>query len=371
MNLPAKLRSTSAKRLSLLGSILLAGCANPGPPRPPSLHLPKPVVDLTAERIGDEVKLHWTTPTKTTDDLPPKGVITAEVCRSISTAAHCSLTRRITVHPGPSEATDLLPSDLVAEPQQLIRYQITLLNDQERSAGLSAPAFAAAGSAPPIVTHLQVRTTAQGALLQWESKDAADAIELIRLHIDAPSTSASTKRASAKAAKEPAEMHLRASKPNFTDNPFVHDAGGTLDATARRGETYSYTAQRLRSVVIAGHTLELRSNSSPAVDLAMRDIFPPRPPAGLEAIANPSSTAASIDLSWQPNTEPDLAGYRVYRQDGSTAAVNLTPELIPIPGFRDVTAIVGHRYLYSVTAVDSAGNESQRTLTVSEELRQP
>ena len=37
------------------------GCANPGPPKPPSLRLPAPAKDLRADRIGNEVHLSWTT----------------------------------------------------------------------------------------------------------------------------------------------------------------------------------------------------------------------------------------------------------------------------------------------------------------------
>src|SRR5580698_7421935 len=63
-------------------AILTTGCASPGPPRPPSLNLPRPITDLTAERIGDKVTLQWTTPTKTTDGLLIKGSITAHLCRT-------------------------------------------------------------------------------------------------------------------------------------------------------------------------------------------------------------------------------------------------------------------------------------------------
>src|SRR6202453_2038290 len=66
---------------------LTLSCASPGPPRPPSLRLPLVVKDLTAERVGDEVHLQWTTPEKTTDKLPIKGALTAEICRDPTPAA--------------------------------------------------------------------------------------------------------------------------------------------------------------------------------------------------------------------------------------------------------------------------------------------
>ena len=365
MNLPAKLRLRPAECLALLGPILVIGCANPGPPRPPSLHLPKIVTDLTAERVGDEVKLHWTTPSKTTDELAIKGVTTAEICRTAPPASHCSLTRRVAVRPGPSEATDLLSSDLVADPQRLMRYQVTLLNDQEHSAGLSPPAFAAAGSAPPPVTHLQASTVSQGALLQWEPKDAADSIELSRLHAGGPTPSTSGKQTSRSATKEPAEIHLRAGKANSADTPFQADAGGTLDATAHRGETYTYTAQRVRKVVLGGNPLEIRSAISAPVQVLMRDSFPPRAPGGLETITSAANGAPpTVDLSWRPNAEADLAGYLVYRQELDAngapvgSAVRLTSAPVQEPGFHDATVAAGHTYSYTVTAIDVTGNES-------------
>src|SRR5882757_10485661 len=70
---------------------LVAGCASPGPPQPPSLNLPEVVKDLTAERVGGVVHLHWTTPETTTDRIDIKGAMTAEICR-ITVSAPASQT---------------------------------------------------------------------------------------------------------------------------------------------------------------------------------------------------------------------------------------------------------------------------------------
>ena len=84
----------------------------------------------------------------------------------------------------------------------------------------------------------------------------------------------------------------------------------------------------------------------------------------------------SIDLSWRPNTDPDLAGYIVYRQeiDSKGVAAGTATRLNPIPvvgpAYRDHTAIAGHRYAYYVTAVDTAGNESGPSDKVQETLRE-
>ena len=109
----------------------------------------------------------------------------------------------------------------------------------------------------------------------------------------------------------------------------------------------------------------------------MHNTFAPHAPAGLEAIPGGATpTEHSIDLSWAPNTDPDLAGYNVYRQDidsngaaaGTATRLNQTP--VAGPAYRDQTAVPGRRYAYRVTAVDTAGNESVPSADVQETARE-
>jgi fibronectin type 3 domain-containing protein len=99
----------------------------------------------------------------------------------------------------------------------------------------------------------------------------------------------------------------------------------------------------------------------------VRDVFPPETPEGLVAVpgfagADNAARKPTIDLSWEPDTEPDLAGYRVYRRelDGTTPEVwrTLGAELVTVPAYRDLSVGSGQRYAYQVTAVSGAGNES-------------
>jgi hypothetical protein len=381
MSLPVDISCRGMKISSalLFFSAWLTGCANPGPPRPPSLHLPTIVSDLSAERSGNEVKLRWTTPSKTTDGISVVGPLTAEVCRASSpsgAAAACSPVRSVPVKPGPSEASEVLPAALHTDPQVLLAYRVSILNSQQRSAGLSQPAYAAAGSAPPAITGLHIEAAEQGAMLQWEQKDAADAIELDRLHVVAAATGSHQPGTFPSAGKEPTETRFRVARAGAGSSPFRSDAGGSVDATARRGETYTYTAQRVREVTRNGHVLEIRSIPSFVVTVVMRDSFPPKAPAGLEAIlAGPATASPAIDLSWRPGTEPDLAGYLVYRQELGTdgailgARLKLTSAPIPEPGFRDTSVVAGRIYSYSLTAVDSSGNESSPGAAAREEVR--
>jgi hypothetical protein len=376
MKFPQNLRHASQhRRLSAILATLLSltiGCASPGNPRPPSLNLPEVVTDLTARRIGDQVELHWTTPSRTTDGVDIKGALTAELCHQTDPAADCSPTKRIAVTPGASQATDTLPPSLITDPTTLLSYHVQILNAAGRSAGRSAPAFVAAGTAPPPVQQLRVTPTRDGAILQWQSQPTTSAVELLRTLPNAP------KPAAPSPAKPKSPVQLAAPNPNEVRLQTPNnkpDAGGTIDRTARRGETYTYTAQRIRTVTLDGHSLELRSPVSSPVTRLLNDTFPPQTPTGLAAV--PSGSDASIDLSWQADTETDLAGYHVYRQELSTtnqplgSLQRLTQTPLPGPAFHDASAVTGHHYAYRVTAIDATGNESPPSAPVLETATEP
>jgi hypothetical protein len=405
-------RDLSAVPAALLAALAVGcavGCASPRPPRPPSLDLPETVKDLTAARVGDEVRLHWTTPTNTTDRIAVKGAMTADICRTTMTPAApaptCTSIKRMPVVPGPAQTSDTLPASLTTDPPALLAYRVQILNAHGHSAGPSPEAFAAAGAAPPPVEQLRATATRDGAMLEWRSQDSSAAVELDRLPVGPngevigppppkPASKSSPRPGGKKADKATKPASAPAPPPTPPAKPLLAappapievklrapanpaDAGGTIDSTAVSGQTFRYTAQRVRSVTLEGHSLELRSSTSPPVTVVMRDIFPPSAPSGLEAVpggATPSDR--SIDLSWTPNSDADLAGYFVYRQDidphgavtGTVTRLNTTP--VVGPAYRDQTALAGRRYAYHVTAVDTAGNESAPSADVQETLRE-
>ncbi|MGQ9800654.1 MAG: fibronectin type III domain-containing protein [Candidatus Saccharicenans sp.] len=117
------------------------------------------------------------------------------------------------------------------------------------------------------------------------------------------------------------------------------------------GRTYRYL---VRAAVVRGG--ELREGSDPEI-LVVRaeDEFPPGAPAGVRAVAGEEGVA----LSWLPNSEKDLAGYRVYRwREGEAGPVTLTPDLLTVPVFLDRSVEKQALYVYSIKAVDKSGNES-------------
>lgn len=106
----------------------------------------------------------------------------------------------------------------------------------------------------------------------------------------------------------------------------------------------------LRSVEkVAGVVIE--SDPSPPACVTPRDTFPPAAPKGLSVVAG----LGTMSLSWDANSEADLAGYQVLRGEvpGETLQP-LTPAPIAGTSFEDKTVKAGVRYVYAIVAVDKA-----------------
>jgi hypothetical protein len=83
--------------------------------------------------------------------------------------------------------------------------------------------------------------------------------------------------------------------------------------------------------------------------------LPPAAPTGLSS----TSAISTIFLDWNNNTEPDLAGYNVYRSTTSGSGyVLLNGSLLSSSDYADANVTNDTTYYYVVTAVDAAGFES-------------
>ena len=96
------------------------------------------------------------------------------------------------------------------------------------------------------------------------------------------------------------------------------------------------------------------------------DRFAPAAPAGLAVVG----TTGAMNLIWDANHEPDVAGYVVLRGEAPGDTLQpLTPEPIRETRFHDTTARPGVRYAYAIVAVDRAGNRSAPSSRVEETAR--
>jgi hypothetical protein len=351
--------------LSLSVALILLGCASPGPPKAPSLKLPQPVRDLTAIRIGNSVELHFTAPANSTDKLPLRvNSLSGQLCRQLPHQPCTPTGPRLSIPVSNSNDnhnlvtwTDTLPPTLTDGPPQLLAYRVEFFSPGNRSAGPSNQSLTASGQAPAPVQNLRAQGSRQGIVLQWTPSPG----DLVLNREDlAPSQPKPTRKAG------PAIVWLQA-------NDSKNNSGHTLDTTALPDTPYRYIAQRRTTLELASHSIELRSPLSEPITITLSTVYPPPPPTGLTAAAYSTETppAFAVDLIWQPINETGLithlAGYNLYRETlnaaGESTAKRQQMNSLPIaqPAFHDPTADPATTYRYSVTAIDTKGNESPAT----------
>lgn len=366
--------STILGYLALSAALILTGCASPGPPHAPSLNLPQPVRNLTANRIGNTVELHFTAPANSTDKLPLRGpTLSGQLCRQLPHQPCLPVSPRTSVPlPNSNDThnlvtwTDTLPPSLTEGPPQLLTYRVEFFSNANRSAGPSNQAFTASGPAPATVENFQAEGSRLGIILQWAPTPGE---VILRREDLAPGKPSHPEHSTP---KNPTVQWLQTIDSNIQTTSQDH----TLDTTALPDIPYSYSAERRTKVLLANHSIELRSALSTPVEYTLQRIYPPPTPTGLTAAGYSTGTPPTFaaDLIWQPVNEAGLitplAGYNLYREPLNSAGqptaprVQLNSSPIPQPSFHDATANPATAYRYAVTAIDNKGNQSPATTVV-------
>jgi len=369
--------------------VLLAGCGLASNPQPPTLWLPAPAKDLTARRVGNAVELHWTMPKETTDKVRLKGDQKAHFCwenMKPGTAGKLVFDARACVSAGdgafapdkPAAVTVAMPAELVSGTPRAVSYFVELENHAGKTAGPSNAALIATGMAPSAVADLHVETRAEGVVLHWDAAapEAGLALRIHRTLVQPPGAAkagAAESGAAKPAAPHPSEANGGPAPEQQTleVNLAKTDPGVALDPDAALDHVWKYWAERVVRVEADHQALEIAGRPSETLTIDAKDVFPPAVPGGLVAVAD--EQARAIDLSWTPDTDADLAGYFVYRRDVTTGSptekISGQAPVVP-PSFSDAHGTPGHRYAYSVSAVDRIGNESARSNEVEEQLPQ-
>lgn len=402
-------------------ALTLAGCASPGPPRPPSLHLPAPARDLSAARVGDSVQLRFTVPRTSTDGSPLRGdTVLGTACRQEDKgpclpfatgsevggpAAHAFPLAGSGGGANVVELEDSLPATLRGGAPRLLAYKVEFFSAARRSAGASASAYAVAGAAPPPLTGFAAEGSRGGILLHWRAATApAGEVLLRREEVNPPRSVAPTPQPATGPAspgvssrRRPASGGARTTAGESTTvwlqanagqqsrgseelsalmgvkEAAAADRGRTLDPSAVAGTAYRYRAQRRQTLQLEGRTLETRSELSAPVLFTLSDTFPLPTPAGLTAANFGEGTSYVVDLIWEPVQDKALAGYVVRRAlldsagqpQGTATALNAAAPAT-LPAFHDNTAKPAGRYRYEVEAVDAKGNRSAAATVVVE-----
>lgn len=147
---------------------------------------------------------------------------------------------------------------------------------------------------------------------------------------------------------------------------------GNMDA--HRLESYTYTAATLfdstgaddgvHHFFVASHTLDpfVYWDSEPDSGYSVDNLAPCAPVA---VTAEQQFDPEGLLIHWNPNTEADLSGYRVYR--GTEEGFTPDPEINLLTTTCDTTVTDGdwrwdNRYYYKIVAIDTHGNESDAVL---------
>ena len=364
-------------------AILAIGCGAPSEPTPPSPPIPATVADLVVQQKGDAAQLTFTVPTKTITGTRLTEIPTCEVYRGEFKAdgsADAKSFRMVYTFPGSIVSGDVVdkhaqllvpiaPEEAKSQPGRKVAYLVRTRVSAKKESPDSNIIALAVYPVPETIGKVEATVTESAIELRWAAvtrTSGGEPLASVSYHVyRAQLDPASDQSAIDAALKDLAHAKLKTqlSLIASTDNPSERDTDFEFN------QRYVYV---VRSAAAGGSALE--SGDSTPVPVAPRDTFPPAAPVGLVAAQLTGDTAGSavVDLSWSISPENDVAGYRVYRSEADGARGQpLLPDLIPTPAFRDTAIQTGHKYRFTVTAVDRAGNESAESTPVIIEISPP
>jgi hypothetical protein len=168
-------------------------------------------------------------------------------------------------------------------------------------------------------------------------------------------------------AANPAPKTLNVTNPGTgTLTWSVTDNASWLTLTPASGTTTTGISQVTLSVNTAG-LLAGPFTAAITVTATTATNSPLSIPVTVTLSAPTTSTAA---LTWNANTEPDLAGYKVYQATASGAYPPTPIATLPktILSYTAMGLQMVTTYYFTITAYDSAGNESQKSAEVSKSI---
>jgi hypothetical protein len=324
--------------------VLALSCGVQGPPHPPRIEQPLPVKDLAVSQVGKNLQISFTLPQLATDGERLTKPVEVELLRTTTAAGQpvSPLTESpgawISFAPAVVEkqtragkftfSAALTEEELRASQRKEIRIAARTLTRGFRhrplESELSNIVQLTLLEVPGRVENLRAQTTEHSIALSWPT----------------PAGTVTSYRVYRSPTGKPESFVLRGetSDPVWQDSDFEF------------GRSYFY---RVTAITKVGSNLA-ESESSETFEITPRDTFPPSPPQRLTALY----TTRAVELVWDANTEPDLAGYNVYRREGEGPFQKVTAEPLRTPIYRDSAASEAKSYVYHVTALDVSGNES-------------
>jgi hypothetical protein len=348
--------------LSLCGAFWLCGCGVQGAPRPPRVEQPQRVTDLAVAQSSRTLTLRFTVPQLATDGERLTKPQEMEILRAIFPSTQPVPPSSDALQPWIEVSAEnfaklakdgrvaypitLTQAEFLAQRGRTLLIAVRTLTRRWRGRAvesqLSSLVQMTLLDVPRSVEDLRVETTEHALDLSWNPP--VDALS------GEPASGISAYRVYRRSGRSGHFAKIgEASSTTFRDTDFEF------------GRTYAYKVAALMK--IGSETAE--GEESPAVEVTPRDTFPPTAPTGLSGIY----TSQAVELVWAADTEPDLAGYNVYRRERNGPEQKVNPDIVRTPVFRDPSVVEGRRYFYRVTALDQANNESPPSTEVSVETR--
>ena len=319
-----------ARAIPAVAVLLAAACGSIGEPLPPLLNIPGQVEDLAATQAQSSVFLRWTWPPFTTEgvvlreverfavhaldipadsDGPPADAFEA-LSRPVAEVAGAELARSA---PGGPLGVQVPVADRFG---QRTAFAVRAISPRGKTAAWSNYVIVEVRPPPATPERPLAEAVPDGVRLTWAPVERASGYTVFR-----------------RRGEEPPLPLGETEAPEYLDASAPEETPLGYRVAARAGEGLSAT----------------RSGLSEEAALIVVDVFPPAAPTGLRAVF----TGETVELTWTPNSEPDLAGYRVLR-DGEP----IHQGLLDRPAFSDAGPSRGARAEYRVEAHDRRGNRS-------------
>lgn len=246
---------------------------------------------------------------------------------------------------------DNLPESLLEQnPTADLTYSIEVLNEDNRSAGLSNRVHVPAVPTLSPPADFTAQLTGDGVVLSWASSGETSKVPDVQ------------HRYRIYRRDEATGKDIVAGEVPF-DQP---GEARFLDSGFEWERAYLYRITIVTIVNRSGAEEQVEGDDSSPLRILAHDVFPPAVPSGVQAVYSGEGQKPFVDLIWAPVTNSDLAGYNVYRREENASAVKLNSELVKAPAYRDSAVAPGKTYSYSISAIDVRGNESARSEEASE-----
>jgi hypothetical protein len=339
--------------------LALPACGRRGAPVAPERRVPQPVTDLRGIVREGGIELAWTVPQRRADNTRLTDPGTARVFRA-EDAGQGEPRAALLVDDRVAGYTEVATVRLADPPSPLVRgHRVTLTDRRSLTQGrrytyvvVTADAQGRTSAPSPRVTLMFVPAPEPPADFRVEPGDREARLSWRR----------SARLSDGSAVSGPLVYEiLRAPSADAPLVPITRtepDATAATDRGLENDRTYHYAVRAIRQE--GATAIEGEPTASVAVTPA--DVTPPSPPSELVAI--PSER--TVRLSWSPSPALDVAGYVVYRAQGSGPLQRVGAVRAPGTTFTDRDVPPG-TYRYAVTAQDASAraNESRPSSAVT------